>query len=346
MSQTSTRSSPKLPPEPTWSQRYSPHHEFPLSAITSSGLHLLFLGLMALLLWLGISRATNTDTDPLPASAVVMDEPSGGGGGDPKGVKGGVRGGATGSPDAVDDDTPINPNGPINIAPVAREKLKEAREDAVKLPEFNDPDLNRLIEDGGKEVDAIIRLNKDVRNKLREGLAADKGKGGPGTGGGEGSGSGPGRGNDVGPGTGKNKREPRVLRWTLIFNTRDGNDYANQLAGLGAILAIPSPKDPNVYLKIDNLNKRPVEAIPEDLANIKRIYWVDDKAASVTSLARALGLPGAPPHVVAFFPESLESELLAMELKYRGLREEQIRETRFEIRRFGGVYRPVVVSQR
>jgi hypothetical protein len=343
MSQTSTRSAPKLPPEPTWSQRYSPHHEFPLSAITSSGLHLLFLGLMALLLWLGISRATNKDTDPLPASTVVMD---GGGGGDPSGVQGGVRGGATGNPDAVDNDTPIDPNARINIGSVPRETLKEAREDAVKLPEFKDPDLTRLIEDGGKEVDTIIRLNKDVRNKLREGLAADKGKGGSGTGGGSGGGTGTGSGNDVGPGTGKSKREPRVLRWTLIFNTRDGNDYANQLAGLGAILAIPSPKDPNAYLKIENLNKRPVEAIPEDLANIKRIYWVDDKAASVSSLARALGLPGAPPHVVAFFPESLESELLAMELKYRSLREEQIRETRFEIRRFGGVYKPVVVSQR
>ncbi len=177
-------------------------------------------------------------------------------------------------------------------------------------------------------------------------MAADKGKGGPGVGGGEGGGTGPGTGNDVGPGTGKNKREPRVLRWTLIFNTRDGNDYANQLAGLGAILAIPSPKDPNVYLVIENLNERPVKPRQEELASIKRIYWVDDKAASVSSLARTLGLPGAPPHVVAFFPESLEADLLAMELRYRGLREEQIKETRFEIRRTGGVYRPVVVSQR
>jgi hypothetical protein len=49
---------------------------------------------------------------------------------------------------------------------------------------------------------------------------------------------------------------------------------------------------------------------------------------------------------VAFFPEELEKKLLRLELSFRNRREDEIRETRFEIRRVGGMYEPVVVSQR
>ena len=65
------------------------------------------------------------------------------------------------------------------------------------------------------------------------------------------------------------------------------------------------------------------------------------------SLAGALGLHPAPSHIVAFFPEELELKLLKMELGYRHRKEEEIEETRFEIRSsFSGTYEPMVISQR
>ena len=49
--------------------------------------------------------------------------------------------------------------------------------------------------------------------------------------------------------------------------------------------------------------------------------------------------------VVAFFPKSLEEKLLAMELRFRGRREDQIRETKFRVVKAGDSYEPRVESQ-
>jgi hypothetical protein len=151
----------------------------------------------------------------------------------------------------------------------------------------------------------------------------------------------------VGPGSGANDRVKRPLRWTLIFNTRDGHDYKAQLKAFGAILAVPDPTNADNYLVIRDLDQKPAQPKPEDISQIHRIYWVDDKPASVRSLATALGIP-PPRHFVVFFPQEFEDELLKLELSYRGKQENQIAETRFEVRRGRGgrAYDPVVVSQR
>jgi hypothetical protein len=338
MSQTATRQGP---PEEAFWVRYSPHHELPLSAATSTGLHLLVIGLLGLAAWFGISKLFPDDA-PLPIVAVQLEEPRGGGGGKPGGVGRAPGDGATG--EAIDVPLP-DLDDPVVVDPVPREELKAAREELAKLPEYQHPDSQRLIEEANKQALSISRLIKDVRNQLNKGLAAGKGRDGPGTGGGEGSGVGQGTGPGIGEGTGTGKREQRVLRWTMIFNTRDGADYARQLEALGAILAVPDPGDPANYLVIRDLKTRPVQARSEDLGQIKRIYWIDDKPQSVRSLSNALGLE-VPVHIVAFFPEELERKLLQLELSYRGLKEEAIKETRFEVRSARGTYEPVVVSQR
>jgi hypothetical protein len=232
------------------------------------------------------------------------------------------------------------------MGPTPRLNLEEARQTVSRLPEFQGTDTQRLIQEAGEAVKRIARLNKDARSKLNEGLVPGKGKGGPGRGGGEGAGIGTGKGDGIGEGTATSKRIERVLRWTMIFNTHDGRDYANQLAGLGAHLAIPGSDDSSKYLLIENLRERPVRPQPKDLSQIQRIYWIDDKPDSVRSLAAALGLNPIPGNFVAFFPLELEKKLLRLELSFRNRREDEIRETRFEIRRVGGMYEPVVVSQR
>jgi hypothetical protein len=132
----------------------------------------------------------------------------------------------------------------------------------------------------------------------------------------------------------------------MVFSTFNGQDYAKQLKSLGAYLAIPDPQDPSQFRVIRDLGKRPVHGEREDVSNINRIFWIDDKPQSVMSLATALGLKPLPTRIVAFFPEELEKKLLRLEKGFRGLKEEDVRETRFEVILVGpGHYEPRVVSQ-
>jgi hypothetical protein len=342
MSQTATsKRPPKAPFEEPILVKYSPHHEFPLSTVSSIGLHALIIGLLIIAGIIIAKLNWNSQDNPLPSDAVAMEEPQGGGGGNPDGMGNAPGDLALPPPDAADAPLP-DPSQPIVVN---REQLNAAKKEILTLPQFNDEEGKRLIEEGGKAVNSWLSLKKDVRAKLQEGLAAGKGKGGSGSGGGEGTGQGTGTGSGVGSGTGHGDRSKRVLRWTLIFNTRDGRDYLGQLRAFGAILAIPDDKSPDGYLVIRDLSK-PTPAA-EDISKIQRIYWIDDKAASVQSLASALSLP-APSHFIVFFPQAFEQELLNMELSYRGKKEDQIVETRFEVRRGRGdrAYDPFVVSQR
>jgi hypothetical protein len=99
---------------------------------------------------------------------------------------------------------------------------------------------------------------------------------------------------------------------------------------------------------IRDLLSRPVRPQPEDLAGMDKIYWIDDKPASVASLSAAMGLQPPPSHVAAFFPKELEEKLLNLEKRRlpRGRTEDDIDETRFEVRRAGSTYVPVITGQR
>jgi len=69
---------------------------------------------------------------------------------------------------------------------------------------------------------------------------------------------------------------------------RTATTMAQQLAALDAILAFPDPDNLERYLTSSSTTlpaRAPVKAQVEDLAQIQRIYWVDDKLSSVRSLA-------------------------------------------------------------
>src|SRR5262249_984472 len=154
------------------------------------------------------------------------------------------------------------------------------------------------------------KLDKNLREKLFKGLGdkanvPTKGRGGSGIGGGKDKGVGTGDGPGMGAGN-LDARVKRTLRWTLMFNTLNGDDYRRQFAALGAILAIPDRS--GEYRVIRDLNKRPATGEIEDVGKINRIFWVDDKPDSVRSLAMALGLNPLPSQIVAFFPVELERD--------------------------------------
>lgn len=329
-----------LPPEEKFWKRYSPHHEAPLSGFTSFMLHVSIVGIVALAaFWL--NRSMKEREQPLPVTPIEIGEAGGGGGNPNAGEENDVK--ANRKETAT--DTPTEQRNPIAVLP--KEKLTDVKPDPLESKDFRADD-GRLIADASEQLQKLDRMDKDLRQKLMEGLASkeqrSKGVDGSGTGGGKDKGHGAGDGDGSGPGSGTiSTRQKRVLRWSLMFNTSNGDDYRKQLAGLGAILAIPSGA--GEYRIIRNLNQTPVDGSVEDVSKINRIFWVDDKQDSVRDLATALGLRPIPPHIVAFFPVDLEKELLQKEAAYKGRKENQIQETRFDVVRRGGGYSVVVRGQ-
>ncbi|MCI0463725.1 MAG: TIGR03067 domain-containing protein [Gemmataceae bacterium] len=139
------------------------------------------------------------------------------------------------------------------------------------------------------------------------------------------------------------QRQQRQLRWTLRFDTRDGRNYLRQLQALGAILAIPDEE--SQFRVIRDLSQRPAQGKIEEIAQLNRIYWIDQKPHSVASLSLALGLAAPPRFLVAFFPEKVEQDLLRLELAHVGRKEEEIAETHFEVVKKGDGYELKVRAQ-
>jgi hypothetical protein len=203
------------------------------------------------------------------------------------------------------------------------------------VPEFEaDPYLQNLLERGVEAAKVLQQTGESLRTPLLDGIRRP----GP-------TGPGNSTANQQGDKQAAAERVKRVLRWSMVFSTSNGGDYARQLQGLGAYLAIPNPDRPTDFQVIRDLSKRPIQGKIEDVSKIQRIFWIDDKPQSVRSLSTALGIK-PPPRIVAFFPEELEQKLLKLEHDYQGLAEADVAETRFEVRLTkAGKYEPVVVSQ-
>ena len=136
-----------------------------------------------------------------------------------------------------------------------------------------------------------------------------------------------------------------MLRWSMIFDTRSGQDYLNQLNSLGAFLGIPVG-DGKSYKIVRNLSQRPAKLLDEDISKIQRIFWIDDRPESVLSIMQAIGYPNVPTHFVAFMPPELEQEMYELEKKFRGRSEDQIHETKFRaVLGRDKRYHPVVIEQ-
>lgn len=331
-----------VPPEEQFWKRYSPHHEFPLSTVSSFALHILAAVLLALVGW-WIATMAMEKGQPLKEMGVVI---AGGGGGNLKG-EGAAPGVQTGSgpqeeepgEQPKEDVNPIQ-NNPKNVIDKPTDVPPPA---AVNI---RDDSTKELLERANDAKQALRRISSENLEKMRRNIAG-KGQKGPGLGGGSDKGKDVGKGDGTGPGEKLDARIKRTMRWIMVFNTYDGEDYARQLAGLGAILAFPQAKG-NKYMEVKDLHLRPARGSIKSIEEIQgnRIYWADDKRESITPLCMTLGIRPVPDHVVAFFPETLERKLLDIELKYKGLREDQIFETRFAIRKSARGYEPEVIEQK
>lgn len=331
--------SPFPPDERIWI-RYSPHHELPLSSVGSFTVHALVLGLLTLATVFGWFALLGLNKDSLPVDAISVRA----GGGDATGASSGP--GGPGNPLVENVENPReDPKVPPYTGPALTD-VPRAKVDPVEFPNLaTDPQGKRFIEKNNLALAALSKVNRDAREQMMNGVAGERAQGGSSKDGTKDAGKDKGKGDGQGEGPGKilSKREKRVLRWVMIFDTVDGNDYARQLNALGAILGVPEPG--GRYRILRDLRARPARGEIEDLNKIERIFWVDDKPDSVGPLAAALQLNPPPPHIVAFFPRKFEQDLLRLELSYGGLKEEEIQETRFRVVKVGNTYAPRVVDQ-
>jgi hypothetical protein len=138
----------------------------------------------------------------------------------------------------------------------------------------------------------------------------------------------------------------RMLRWRIVFNNKDGKEYAKQLEALGARLAIPT-KERNQYGVIFDLRKRPVTTTVEDISKAHhKVQWMDDNKESIQLLSKELGLKEAPEHIIVFLPKFVEDDLLRKELDFSHRPEKDIVETTFEFSQTKRGFDIRVTSQR
>jgi hypothetical protein len=331
------RTLPRQPAQQFW-RRYSPHHELPLSGISSIAMHVFIGGLVIIAaVWWSRSKAENDK--PLSFGTLEIAD-------DGDAIKGETK--ETGrQPEGQIADTPITSStksGPV-IPPLPIEPKP-----SLDLPIKESPDYESIIKDNkiaGERIANMPPFEKGLLDNLN-------GKGGPNRDPGREDKPGPNKnpppGDPNGPPNIKNVHVERQLRWTMNFNTRDGVDYAKQLQDLGAKVAVPLKGEKSKYLLINDLAKPKKTETVEDLASLKLIWWTDDKARSVEELAKTLEIKPVPSIIIAFFPRDLEDRLVEMELAYAKKNDhksvDEIAETTFQVKRSKNKYDPVVVDQR
>jgi hypothetical protein len=328
-----------VPPDERFWKRYSPHHEFPLSSVSSIALHILLLGLLALGARLAYLWGMGATAPQVLSEGVNVKI---GGGGGPKGGKVPGPGQNQNLPgertEEKKDTTEKEPEtvklDPSQIASIPRE-IQE------------DPVAKRYIARGNKNVSVLRDMNTEAGQMLRRGVKEESGMGkdGPGRDGGKDGGKDKGMGDASGPGTSAklNEREKRMLRWVMSFNTRGGGptEYFKQLSSLGAVIAIPDGKGYKIVYYPPGAPK--VKSVEE----LNRIYWKDYDRNSVGQMMRSLGIRAMPDHFVAFMPQELEEHLFKMELdqaRSRGKTIDDVDETRFEVLPGGKGYKAVLKS--
>jgi hypothetical protein len=333
----------RLPPEERFWKHYSPHHEFPLSSVTSAALHVLAIVLLLLSAWVAWKLGFANLNQPPEVTAVALEE-AGGGGGNPKGL-----GPSPGQVPQEEGSQTTDPKPPVDDPKLKDLNVKDP--DPLDLLKRTDDKEGRPVREGGQALQALEKIDQSIRKEWFKGLG-DKGQGGPGHGGGEGHGEGTGSGNDKGPGSGTlSKRQKRFLRWSMLVGDHiSGDEYARRLQnvrpGRGAILAYPTP-DGRQYYVIRDLSKRPAVGQIEDITKLTTHDWIwaDERPESVANLAQTLQLPKVPGIIVAFLPPEFEAELAKIEHDYKNLEEDQIEETKFGVVASADGYKPVVLSQ-
>lgn len=334
-------------------KRYSPHHEFPLSTLTSITLHALVIGVLALIAF-KLNQSRHSEEAKPPKMDVVEIEGGGGLGG--LGIGSGPGPVNQGGKTEVVAQNPGQATQAPEVKP--REGLKfhsPVNQDLFQVPMKNGQEepgeaelFQGLLADARLLTAQAMKVSPSALSSTGDVGSAGRERG---SGGGAGGGEGTGIGTKKGPGTGTSptgvlltKRERRQKRWRIDFSG-DGPTHLKKLQALRVTLAIPSSRQ-GMFMVYDLA--RGMQGRLDNLVSHKdKVQWFNTSRHSLQQLASVMRLPQVPPFVVIFLPEAVEEEMHRLEHEYRGLEEHQITFTEFEIRqRPDGSYGPVVVAQR
>ena len=293
-----------------WWQHHSTHGEFPWSSVISLVLHLFII-----LLVIGLAAPLLRQDRTPPAVDVLY-------------VGEDVTAAAGDSEEPPGDDVMESTFEDSSEQPPDEMETTELEE--VSEPDPVDVEIE--VQDVGTELreeEDAVRQAQSALQQAKDALARNLGQKSKSPGGG-------------GGGSGPTGRAARPARWILNFNIASPTDYLRQLDGLGATVAFPLSGDEWLYFY--NVSSSNPTSKRRTLANENRLYWVNDNASSVASVARELGVQPTP-LMAAFLPLELEERMLKLELAHNNLEEDEIASTQFEVVRRGGKYDVVVSHQ-
>src|SRR5262245_13610238 len=345
-----------VPPEEQFWQRYSPHHEFPLSSVGAIALHVLaVVALVALAI-----RWADREEDKPPKMELVEIMGGGGLGLDDLGTGKTLAGGGKGSKTDVEGPA----GGQVGkVAPKDQVPVGPLRDPSVRPPDLKFPEGKgeEPVDEGAfteldksvKRVEESIALAMNPAPKPGTGKEGTKGPSPvPGTGGPAGKGTG--KGPYVGPGSGQSpygkvftKQQQRQKRWRILAS-QDGSVHLAKLQAMNVTLVMPTD-NPNVFTVFDLARNPPA---PKTTTRLEehgdKVWWTNRNPGEVGPLARLLGLRKTPSCFVIFLPRELEDRMVQLEEAHQGAREDQIAETVWDMPMRDGHYarEPVIVEQR
>ncbi len=318
-----TKTETLLPPDQTYWQRYSPHHELPLAGMFSLFAHGMVIGLIVLAALL-MMVSWESDAGKPPSMDVVQ----------VSGLGDGMEG-AGAEPGAPGDAQPIPKEYVLNVTKVPAEasadvvpNLKEAPKKEFQVPEITPvkpvKDIESLL--NNLEKDATDQAKKEsVKSSPK--LAATSGTGNPkGIGGQGGSGGGLGKGvKGTGNGTGgplgrkATNAEIYAMRWefNLESSTASGGqkEHVAKLTAMGVIVAFIDTNGTAHFAQ--DLRRRPVSLKPGTMDKYKdSVQWKNTSPDSVFHLAKELRLPFMPIMEIILLPKDREQLIADEEMRY------------------------------
>jgi hypothetical protein len=316
----------------TFWRRYSPSGELPISTAASIGLH----AFVVLLFALGLTSLANRNQRSPGVDVVSIIDGDGEGAAAGFGLDGKPSGDASGSGGDAGQlmettESSLDVPQPTQAAEKLNTDIASDTPEEIDLAPSEAPASGSDIASRAESVIDKIK-KRQARTLGGGGGGAGKGTGGDGTGGG---------GEGGGGGTAPTGRAGRQARWILQFRMRNAADYVAQMKGLGASIAFPT--DGGKLLHFDLATDPPAQT-KRNIDDISQICWYEQSSSSAQSVARFLR---APPSsiMMLYLPEDLEGRMTKLEKAYRGLAEEQIKSTRFEVVRTGGGFDVTVESQ-